>query len=93
MGNLLALVRPEAIEDGGRSVVRCKEEIVMLSKVLDQLFVLVELLKILHSCVSLFTMGSISKHAALEVGMWDSGKMESSGEMPVTNGVIVLQIF
>jgi hypothetical protein len=78
-------------------VVRGKEEVILLGKLLHQLFVFVELLKILGTHVSyadtigLLTMGGISEHAALDVGTGDGRKTEGSGESLVTLRIVVLK--
>jgi len=78
-------------------VIGSKEEIILLGKLLDELLVLVKLLKILDrhvvntDTVSLLTMGSVSEHAALKVGTRNSGEFESSGETLITDGIVVLQ--
>mmetsp|Transcript_19382 Transcript_19382/g.42154 ORF Transcript_19382/g.42154 Transcript_19382/m.42154 type:complete len:246 (+) Transcript_19382:66-803(+) len=78
-------------------VVGCHEEIVLLRKLLHKLLVLVKLLEVINThvgnanTIGLFTMRSISKHAALKVGAGDGGKTEASAETLVTLGVIVLK--
>jgi len=78
-------------------VIRGKEEIVLLGKLLNKLLVLVKLLQVIDTHVSntdtigLFTMGSISKHAALQVGAGDGGETEGTRETFVTLGVVVLE--
>mmetsp|Transcript_11676 Transcript_11676/g.22374 ORF Transcript_11676/g.22374 Transcript_11676/m.22374 type:complete len:243 (-) Transcript_11676:79-807(-) len=78
-------------------VVRGHEKVVTLGKLLDQLFVLVELFQVFDRHVShantigLFTMGSVTQHAALELGAGNSGELESTRETLVTNRVVVLQ--
>ena len=42
-------------------------------------------------CVYSYTVGSISKNAALEIWARDGRKLESTRETLVTNGIVVLQ--
>ncbi len=78
-------------------VIGSKEEIVLLGKLLNKLLVLVELLEVFDThvvnsdTVSLLTVSSITKHAALEVGTRDLRKLEGSRETLVTLRIIVLQ--
>jgi len=78
-------------------VVGRQEEIITLGKLLHHLLVLVELLEILDThvidsdTISLFTMGGISQHAALETGTRHSGELEGPRETLVTDGIVVLQ--
>mmetsp|Transcript_102303 Transcript_102303/g.142459 ORF Transcript_102303/g.142459 Transcript_102303/m.142459 type:complete len:241 (-) Transcript_102303:59-781(-) len=74
-----------------------KEGVVLASQLLDELLVLVELLEVFDAhvidtnTIGLFTVSSVSKNTALEVGARNSGKLESSGETFVTDGIVVLQ--
>ena len=78
-------------------VIGSHEEIVTLSKLLDQLLVLVELLEVLNThvvntdTIGLLTMGSVSENTALQVGAGNGGKLEGSRETFVTDGIVVLQ--
>jgi len=78
-------------------VIRGKEEIILLRKLLNKLLVLVELLKVINrhvgnsNTVSLFAVSSVSEHAALEVRAGDGGKTEGTRETLVTLGVVVLK--
>jgi len=78
-------------------VVGSKEEIVSLGKLLNKLLVLVKLLQVFHAhvvntnTIGLFTMGGVSKHAALETRARDGWKTEGSGETLVTLRIVVLQ--
>lgn len=78
-------------------VVGSKEEIVLLSKLLNQLLVLVKFLKVVNThvvdanTVSLLAVSSISEHAALDVGTRNGGEAEGSRETLVTLGVVVFE--
>jgi hypothetical protein len=78
-------------------VIRGKEEIVPLGKFLHKLLVLVKLLQVLYThvvntdTISLLTMGSVSKHAALKIWAWNGRELEGSGETLLTLRIVVLQ--
>jgi hypothetical protein len=78
-------------------VVRSQEEIILLGKLLDELLVLVELLEVFNAhvvnsdTIGLFTVSSVSKHAALEVRTRNLGKFKGSRETFVTLRIVVLQ--
>jgi hypothetical protein len=78
-------------------VIRGKEEIVLLCKLLNKLLVLVKLLQVLNThvvdsdTVCLLTMSSVSEHAALEVRAGNGGELESSRETLLTLRIVVLK--
>ena len=98
-GELTSLGKTRSKKTGNllNHVIGGKEEIVLLRELLHKLLVFVELLKGLSvhvidaDTIGLLTMGSISKHATLDVGAGDLRKTESSGETLVTLGVVVLK--
>jgi len=73
------------------------EIVVLLGELLDELLVLVELLQVLDThvinanAVGLLAVGSVSKHAELEVGPGGSGQLEGPVETLITLGIVVLQ--
>jgi hypothetical protein len=74
-----------------------QERVVLLSKLLDLLLVLVELLEVLHSLaghthgIGLLLVLGISEDAHLHVGPRDTGKLDGSTETLVLLGIVLLQ--
>jgi len=74
-----------------------KESIVLLGELLDELLVLVELLKIINglefhtSTLGLITVESITENTDGHTGTSDVGKLDSTRETLITLGIVVLQ--
>jgi hypothetical protein len=93
----LGEARPQKTRDLLDHIVRGKEEVILLRKLLHELLVLVELLEVLNGhlrhldTIGLFAVGGISKHAALDVGAGNFGQPKGAGETLVALRIVVLQ--
>lgn len=83
----------DLLDEGGR----CQEIIVLLGELLDELFVLVELLEVIDShlvdteLIGLLAVLLVSENAALGLRSGDGGEAEGAGETLVSGRIVVLQ--
>jgi len=83
----------DLLDKGGRS----QEVVVLLGELLDELFVLVELLEVINGhlvdteLVSLLAVLLVTEYANLGLRSGNGGKTESAGETLVSGRIIVLQ--
>jgi hypothetical protein len=93
----LGKTRTQQTRDLFDHVVRSKEEIVFLGKLFDHLLVLVKLFQILNThvvntnAVRLFTVSSVTQHAALHLRARDTGELECSRKTFITDRIVVFQ--
>ena len=93
----LGKTRSQQTRDLLDHIVRGKEEVILLGKLLHKLLVLVELLEILNGhlrhldTIGLFAVSRISQYAALDVGTGNFGQTKGAGETLVALRIVVLQ--